>query len=55
MPLSLDKAWHARPYYGELAHNIRSIYVHYQGDANAIRKLFSCLDQLYPMFNILEP
>lgn len=31
MPLSLDKAWHARPYYGALEHNVRSIYVHYMG------------------------
>ena len=31
MPLSLETAWHTRPYYGALAHNVRSIYVHYMG------------------------
>jgi alkyl sulfatase BDS1-like metallo-beta-lactamase superfamily hydrolase len=30
-PKSLDKAWHIRPYYGALAHNVRAIYSHYMG------------------------
>ena len=38
MPESLDKAWHTRPYYGALEHNVRSIYVHYMGpyDGNPV-------------------
>ena len=38
MPLSLETAWHTRPYYGALAHNVRSIYVHYMGpyDGNPV-------------------
>ncbi len=38
MPLSLETAWHARPYYGALEHNVRSIYVHYMGpyDGNPV-------------------
>ncbi|MBT6277885.1 MAG: MBL fold metallo-hydrolase, partial [Chromatiales bacterium] len=31
MPLSLSGEWHARPYYGALAHNVRAIYTHYMG------------------------
>jgi alkyl sulfatase BDS1-like metallo-beta-lactamase superfamily hydrolase len=31
MPLSLETAWHTRPYYGALAHNVRAIYTHYMG------------------------
>ncbi len=31
MPLSMETAWHARPYYGALAHNVRAIYCHYMG------------------------
>lgn len=31
MPLSIQKSWHARPYYGALAHNVRAIYAHYMG------------------------
>jgi len=30
-PKSLDNAWHTRPYYGALAHNVRAIYAHYMG------------------------
>ena len=46
MPLSLETAWHARPYYGALAHNVRSIYVHYMGpyDGNPVN-----LDPLAPV------
>ena len=31
MPVKLAKRWHARPYYGALAHNVRAIYAHYMG------------------------
>lgn len=31
MPPGLENAWHARPYYGALAHNVRAIYCHYLG------------------------
>ncbi|NKC14417.1 MAG: MBL fold metallo-hydrolase [Gammaproteobacteria bacterium] len=31
MPLTLEKSWHTRPYYGALAHNVRAIYAHYMG------------------------
>ncbi len=31
MPGSLEKSWHARPYYGALAHNVRAVYAHYMG------------------------
>jgi len=31
MPASLEGRWHARPYYGAIAHNLRAIYAHYMG------------------------
>ncbi|MEZ5740407.1 MAG: alkyl sulfatase dimerization domain-containing protein [Burkholderiaceae bacterium] len=31
MPASIAPSWHARPYYGALAHNVRAIYAHYLG------------------------
>jgi alkyl sulfatase BDS1-like metallo-beta-lactamase superfamily hydrolase len=31
MPLTLEKSWHARPYYGAIAHNVRAVYCHYMG------------------------
>lgn len=31
MPASLAARWHARPYYGALAHNLRAVYAHYMG------------------------
>lgn len=31
MPGSLERRWHARPYYGAIAHNLRAIYAHYMG------------------------
>ncbi len=31
MPASLASRWHARPYYGAIAHNLRAIYAHYMG------------------------
>ena len=31
MPAKLAQRWHARPYYGALAHNVRAIYAHYLG------------------------
>ncbi|MEZ5650537.1 MAG: alkyl sulfatase dimerization domain-containing protein [Burkholderiaceae bacterium] len=31
MPPGLENAWHARPYYGALVHNVRAIYCHYLG------------------------
>jgi len=31
MPASLEGRWHARPYYGAIAHNLRAVYAHYMG------------------------
>ena len=31
MPASLESRWHARPYYGAIAHNVRAVYAHYMG------------------------
>ena len=31
MPESLATRWHARPYYGAIAHNLRAVYAHYMG------------------------
>ncbi|MGB7298216.1 MAG: alkyl sulfatase dimerization domain-containing protein [Burkholderiaceae bacterium] len=31
LPPTLEASWHARPYYGALAHNVRAIYCHYMG------------------------
>jgi len=31
MPASLEGRWHARPYYGAIAHNLRAIFAHYMG------------------------
>lgn len=31
MPPGLETAWHARPYYGAIVHNVRAIYCHYLG------------------------
>ncbi|MEM7403985.1 MAG: alkyl sulfatase dimerization domain-containing protein [Pseudomonadota bacterium] len=31
LPENLRHAWHARPYYGALQHNVRAIYAHYMG------------------------
>lgn len=31
LPASLEKSWHARPYYGAIAHNVRAVYAHYMG------------------------
>ncbi|MEZ5660272.1 MAG: alkyl sulfatase dimerization domain-containing protein [Burkholderiaceae bacterium] len=31
MPPGLENAWHARPYYGAIVHNVRAIYRHYMG------------------------
>lgn len=31
MPAALAGRWHARPYYGAIAHNLRAIYAHYLG------------------------
>jgi alkyl sulfatase BDS1-like metallo-beta-lactamase superfamily hydrolase len=31
LPESLEKSWHARPYYGAIAHNVRAVYAHYMG------------------------
>jgi alkyl sulfatase BDS1-like metallo-beta-lactamase superfamily hydrolase len=38
MPASLQGSWHARPYYGALAHNVRAVYAHYLGpyDGNPV-------------------
>ncbi len=38
MPASLGARWHARPYYGAVAHNVRAIYAHYLGpyDGNPV-------------------
>jgi alkyl sulfatase BDS1-like metallo-beta-lactamase superfamily hydrolase len=38
MPPSLAARWHARPYYGAIAHNVRAIYTHYLGpyDGNPV-------------------
>jgi len=45
MPASLERRWHARPYYGALAHNVRAVYAHYMGpyDGNPVH-----LDPLAP-------
>jgi alkyl sulfatase BDS1-like metallo-beta-lactamase superfamily hydrolase len=45
LPESLEKSWHARPYYGALAHNVRAVYAHYMGpyDGNPVN-----LDPLAP-------
>ena len=31
LPAKLAQRWHARPYYGAPAHNVRAIYAHYMG------------------------
>ncbi len=31
MPNELSKRWHARGYYGAVAHNVRAVYAHYMG------------------------
>lgn len=31
MPKGLEQAWHARPYYGAVQHNVRAVYAHYMG------------------------
>ncbi len=38
LPASLAVRWHARPYYGAIAHNVRAIYTHYLGpyDGNPV-------------------
>ncbi|MBP8311047.1 MAG: MBL fold metallo-hydrolase, partial [Burkholderiaceae bacterium] len=38
MPASLRGAWHTRPYYGAIAHNVRAVYAHYLGpyDGNPV-------------------
>ena len=38
MPASARGQWHARPYYGAIAHNVRAIYAHYLGpyDGNPV-------------------
>lgn len=38
MPASLRARWHARPYYGAIAHNVRAVYAHYLGpyDGNPV-------------------
>lgn len=38
LPASLATRWHARPYYGAIAHNVRAIYTHYLGpyDGNPV-------------------
>jgi alkyl sulfatase BDS1-like metallo-beta-lactamase superfamily hydrolase len=45
LPASLEKSWHARPYYGAIAHNVRAVYAHYMGpyDGNPVN-----LDPLAP-------
>jgi len=45
LPPSLHKSWHARPYYGAIAHNVRAVYAHYLGpyDGNPVN-----LDPLAP-------
>ncbi len=45
LPESLEKSWHARPYYGAIAHNVRAVYAHYMGpyDGNPVN-----LDPLAP-------
>jgi alkyl sulfatase BDS1-like metallo-beta-lactamase superfamily hydrolase len=45
LPASLHKSWHARPYYGAIAHNVRAVYAHYLGpyDGNPVN-----LDPLAP-------
>ena len=45
LPASLHQSWHARPYYGALAHNVRAVYAHYMGpyDGNPVN-----LDPLPP-------
>ncbi len=45
LPASLEKSWHARPYYGAIAHNVRAVYAHYLGpyDGNPVN-----LDPLAP-------
>ncbi len=45
MPASLQQRWHARPYYGAIAHNVRAVYAHYMGpyDGNPVN-----LDPLAP-------
>ncbi|MGL6112904.1 MAG: alkyl sulfatase dimerization domain-containing protein, partial [Rubrivivax sp.] len=45
LPESLQKSWHARPYYGAIAHNVRAVYAHYMGpyDGNPVN-----LDPLAP-------
>ncbi|MGA8546192.1 MAG: alkyl sulfatase dimerization domain-containing protein [Mycobacterium sp.] len=39
MPPALDKAWHARGYYGSVSHNVKAIYQRYMGwfDGNPAR------------------
>ena len=38
LPPALAGRWHARPYYGAIAHNVRAIYTHYLGpyDGNPV-------------------
>lgn len=45
LPTSLERSWHARPYYGAIAHNVRAVYAHYMGpyDGNPVN-----LDPLAP-------
>ena len=46
LPKSLDRAWHARGYYGHIRHNVKAIYQKYLGwyDANPVN-----LDSLPPV------
>src|ERR1700687_2050578 len=46
LPASLDRAWHARGYYGHIRHNVKAIYQKYLGwyDANPVN-----LDPLPPV------
>ncbi|MBL8379863.1 MAG: MBL fold metallo-hydrolase [Burkholderiales bacterium] len=38
LPAGLARRWHARPYYGATAHNVRAVYAHYLGpyDGNPV-------------------
>lgn len=51
LPASLEKRWHVRPYYGAIAHNLRSVYAHYMGpyDGNPVN-----LDPLAPQAAALK-